>query len=138
MGVGMTYSAIESLNINLGHGSDTFTFLSTNGGTITTLHVNEGNDTVHVKVTQAGAGVTFINGDDGIDTINVQSFTGSLVIDSGSGDDTINFGSKAPASSGVLNNILGPVTLTGNSGRDTANFDETGELTNNEGTLTNS
>ena len=54
-----------------------------------------------------------------------------------SGTTTINVGSNAPASGGVLNNVQGALTVAG-SGGDVLNVDDTGSATGKSGTMTSS
>ncbi|HRI80895.1 MAG TPA: hypothetical protein PLF88_00510, partial [Opitutaceae bacterium] len=114
-GLGMTsgiaYSSIETLNINLGAGGDTFTIASTS------------------------AGVTNLNANDGNDTINVRATTGATNINTGAGTNVVNAGSLTPATNGNVNAIAGLVTVTGD-GTDTLNVDDTGDGAANTGTLT--
>ena len=123
---GITYSGLSALNISLGQGNDTFLTASTSSA------------------------VTHINGDGGNDTFNVQATTGTLYITgSATGNNTFNLGSLAPLTGGTLNHIAGAVFITGGTssmrliglssgGFDTVNVDDTGDATNNTGTLTSS
>lgn len=114
-GLGMagsiSYGTIETLNIDLGSGGDTFTIASTHAGT-TTLNSNAGGDTV-----------------------NVQTISGETTVNTGSEDDTINVGGLAPAM-GTVNAISAPLAISGGGGSDTLNVDDTGEALPNSGVLT--
>ena len=48
MPVGITYTTIELLTVQLGSGGDTFDLVSTAPGTVTVLNTNDGADTVHI------------------------------------------------------------------------------------------
>jgi len=76
-GATITYATIETLNIDLGAGDDTFTIQSTSSITTTTLDANAGVDTVNVRSTAVGS-VTTINGDDGDDIVKVGNIGDSL------------------------------------------------------------
>ncbi len=84
MGVGLTYSGVETLNVNLGSGHDTLNVQSTNGATITTVNAGAGNDTITVgsagpTTVNAVAGALFVNGQGGANTLTVD--------DTGDGSD---------------------------------------------------
>ena len=135
LGNGINYSAVETLNISLGSGGNTFTIHNTNESTATTLNSGSAADTVNLL---ADAGVTNVNGQGGDDIINVQSTNGTTTVNTGSGTNTVNVGSLAPIlSGGILDEIQGALTVTGN-GNDTLNVDDTGSEGNKSGTLTNS
>ncbi len=65
---GITFSAIEDLDINLGSGNTKFTVENTPAGTLTRINSGAGDDLVFVKKLQ---GHTFVNLGAGTDTINV-------------------------------------------------------------------
>ena len=111
MAGGITYGTIETLNINLGSGGDTFTIASTHAGT-TVLNTNAGNDTV-----------------------NVRTISGASTVNAGSGDDIVNVGTSAPATGGTLNQISAPLHLRGDGDFDTLNVDDSGDTGSNSGTL---
>ena len=67
--------------------------------------------------------------------INIQATLGGATITTVRGTDTINVGSLAPASGGVLSSIQGAVTVVGD-GNTTLNADNTGSPASNTGTLT--
>ena len=135
LGNGINYSAVETLNISLGSGGNTFSIHNTNESTATTLNSGSAADTVNVL---ADAGVTNVNGQGGDDIINVQSTNGTTTVNTGSGTNTVNVGSLAPTlSGGIVDEIQGALTVTGN-GNDTLNVDDTGSEGNKTGTLTDS
>jgi hypothetical protein len=113
---GITYSNLANLNINLGSGGNTFLIKNTAAKTSTALNSGRGADTVNVQTT---AGPTAVN-------------TGG-----GSNANTVNVGSTAPATAGIVDNIKGALTVTGN-GADTMNVDDTGSTGVKSGTLTES
>ena len=108
----ITYGTIETLNIDLGSGGDTFTIAGTHAGT-TTLNSNAGGDTV-----------------------NVQTISGAMTVNTGGEDDTINVGGLAPAMGGNVNAISAPLAISGGGGSDTLNVDDTGDADPNSGVLT--
>jgi hypothetical protein len=75
MPAGITYTAMRSVNLNLGSGSDTFTIAST--------------DTAS----------TIVNTGAGNDSVNVQAISGNTLVQGGSGNDTFTIGSTAPGTS---------------------------------------
>ena len=129
---GLTYGTMESLNIGLGSGSDTFTVASTHAGS-TTLNTNGGADTIDVLTT---AGVTTIDTGADSDTINVRTIGAALTVKAGSGDDTVNVGSNAPGAGGNVDSIGALLTVSGEGGTDALNVDDTGDALANTGVLT--
>jgi len=109
----ITYATVETLNIDLGSGSDTFTIQSTSPVTTTTLNGKNGADTINVQTTAAGS-VTTVNGNDGDDIFNVGNTSNSL-------DD-----------------ILGLLFINGNdpSASDVLNINDHGDTDDNTYTLT--
>ena len=69
MSDGMTYSALESINVSLGSGNDTFTVASTMAGT-TTVRAGDGGDKVTV---QSASGATIVLGEVGGDTLTADT-----------------------------------------------------------------
>lgn len=107
---GIVYYGFSSLTISLGSGANTFTIDNTNAATATTLNSSSDN------------------------TINVMSTSGTTTVNMGPGS-TINIGSLAPATGGVLSTIQGALIVTG-TGNDTMNVDNTGDTAAESGTLT--
>ena len=107
---GITYSNLEVLNIVLGSGGDTFTIESTQAG-LTTLTAAAGNDTV-----------------------NVWTVSGHTTVDTGTGADTVVVGSPA----GFLDGISALLEIEGGSASDSFTAVDSGDPTNNTGTLTDS
>ena len=132
MGNGINYSAVETLNISLGSGGNTFTISSTNAATTTTLNSGSAADTINLLT---DSGLTYINAQGGNDTINIQSTGAVTNVNTGAGTNTVNVGSLAPAIGGIVDNIQGALTITG-SGADTLNVDDTGSTGSKTGTLT--
>jgi len=144
---GITYSTIETLNLNSGSGGDTFTIQNTHAGT-TTLTTHAGSDTVHIQdtagvttVDTAGGSdtvnvlaihaVALINAGDDEDTINIRSIGAAMTVNADEGDDIINVGSLAPATGGTVNGIGAPLTVNGQGGFDILNVDDTGDPESN-------
>jgi len=111
MASGITYGTIETLNISLGSGGDTFTIQSTHSGSTTvstgagadaivingadgTLTVNgqADDDVITVNGTGASSSST-LNGQAGNDTFNIKAINGPVVVSGGGDSDTINVGS---------------------------------------------
>ncbi|KKK61359.1 hypothetical protein LCGC14_3015130, partial [marine sediment metagenome] len=132
-GGSITYGTLETVNVDLGSGGDTFTIASTHAGT-TTLDTLGGVDTVHV---QSVAGPTTVSTGAAGDTINVQTIDAVLTVNAGDDDDTINVGSNAPAGNGNVNGIAAGLTVNGDGGSgDTMNVDDTADNLANTGNLT--
>ncbi|MHC4561200.1 MAG: hypothetical protein ACYS8X_00330 [Planctomycetota bacterium] len=113
MAVGITYGTLETVNVDLGEGGDTFTIASTH------------------------AGITTVDANDGGDTVNIQTAAGATTVTTGIGNDTVNVGSAAPATGGNVNGINGLLTLVADGGaNDVLNVDDTGDAAANTGLLT--
>jgi len=111
MASGITYGTIETLNISLGLGEDTFTIQSTHSGS-TTVSTGAGADTIVINgadgtltvngqadddvFTVNGTGASSsstLNGQAGNDTFNIKAINGPVVVSGGGDSDTINVGS---------------------------------------------
>jgi Ca2+-binding RTX toxin-like protein len=92
---GITYSGVESLNINLGSGGDTFTVQSTASGTATTLNTGAGDDHVTVQVGGLASTALAINTQDDDDVITVNLANPSV-------NATINIDGGAPSASDAV------------------------------------
>src|SRR5260221_129049 len=101
MASGIVYGTLESVNVNLGSGGDTFTIASTSSA------------------------VTTLNTGGGADTINVQTIDAATAVNAGADVDTVNVGSLEPAAGGTVNAINALLTINGNDGADTLNVDDT-------------
>jgi hypothetical protein len=119
MGAGVTYSAIGTLNLNLGSGGDTLTIASTSGSTTNNISAGAGNDTIYVQST-SGPSHTVINTGAGTNTVNVGDHDAS--------------GNTEPVASSTLNAISGPLDITG-GGTTTVNLDDQASSTNKTGTI---
>ena len=113
MGTGITYGAVEHLDITLGNAATTFTIESSSDITTTTLRTRLGDDKV-----------------------NVQSVGGQTNVLTGDGADVINVGSLAPAAGGLMDGIGARLDIDGEAGTDVLNLDDTGDVTGNAGKLT--
>jgi acrosin len=113
-GLGMVgfidYGTLDVVSINLGSGSDTFTILDTHS-TQTQLNTGKGGDTVFIE---AISGKTTVKGGENNDIINVRS------IDK------------------LVDHIAAQLTLQGGTGNDILNVINSGDTSNNTGTLTGS
>jgi Domain of unknown function (DUF4347) len=134
MAVGISYNTIETLNINLGSGADTFTTLDT--GAVTNLNTGDGNDQVRIGPKLDADGVplaevnpalaaNLINGNSfamtvntgkGDDAITVNRNTAALTLQGGDGNDNIQLNTASDRQTGLLSN--GAVTLDGGTGTD--------------------
>jgi hypothetical protein len=110
---GITYDSFATLTIGLGTAGDTFTIEGTHAGTTT------------------------VNGNNGNDTITIEAISGPTTANGGNDSDTFYVGANV----GTVNDIAASLTLNGNdptSGSDSLFVDDTGDTTNNTGTLTSS
>src|SRR5207249_593685 len=136
-GGGIVYGAFEDLNINLGTGNDTFTIRSTHAGAARTTKVEGrgGNDTLNVNTID---GPTTVAGDGLAQTLTF----GINSVDTGSGDDLINVGSRVSESTpnfeGVLSGIRAPLVVEGLGQQDVDRLvtDDSGDLVGRTGLLT--
>jgi hypothetical protein len=138
-----------------GAGDDSFTvnaplsaILTITGGTgvadSLTVNGTSGNDFWVINAaTVAGVGAPIsysnlqfltVNGLAGNDTFNVQSTSIATTVNTGTGFNVVNIGSHTPDANGILDNVLGAVTVVGN-GSDTLNVDDTGSVSGQSGTL---
>ncbi len=134
MGVGITYNMMETLNINLGSGADTFTSLD--NGAVTNLNTGAGNDTVRIGANLDADGVPLaeaspalaatqiygnsyamtVNAGTGNDSVRVNRNKANLTLQGGDGNDTIELNTASDRTSGLIAN--GNVTLDGGNGAD--------------------
>ncbi len=104
---GITYHNLESLEINLGLGHDTFT----------------------VEATHLGS--TLLNAGNGADIIYVESIAGHTMIDAQGGADTIQVSDDTQ----LVDEICGLLTVIGDE-QDTLNINDSGDENDNTGILT--
>jgi len=131
---GVTYHGVGVMDINLGSGGDTFVVQNT-GATTTniTTHSTAGSAPESITV-QNDSGTTNIATGNGTEQVNIRS-TGvlsSTTVTAGSGSNTFNLGSRAPATGGSLDNLQGAIVLTGNGSQTVANLDDTGTAVANK------
>ena len=91
---GISYSNIETLDVQLGSGNDHVTVASTGDGN-TFVSTGAGNDTVDVVTTVGHTSVSTGDGNDTVDVQNAQSILqlgGLLTLDTGAGTDTVTVG----------------------------------------------
>ncbi|MGO9478591.1 MAG: hypothetical protein ACLQAH_13200 [Limisphaerales bacterium] len=138
---GGTVAGIQGVLIIAGGGGDTLNADDTGNSsgetgllTATTL-TGLGMDAA--GITWSGLAALNINLGSGNDTFNVLSTNSTTVttVNTGPGTNTVNVGSLAPATGGVVGGIQGALMIVG-SGSDTLNVDNTGSTTNQTGTLT--
>ncbi len=119
MAVGIDYSSITTLNINLGPGNDFFTIASTATGTTTNLQGGPGDQ-----------------------VLNVQSTAHATTINLGGGQETVNVGSQAGVGGwnfdGTLAGIQGALTVHGaaSPGFDSLVVDDSADTLARTGVLT--
>ena len=85
MGTGITYGALEALNISLGAGGNTFNVQGTATGTATTLNSGNGNDVLTIDSNGASANGTVndvvssltINGQGGFNRLTMEDYSDS-------------------------------------------------------------
>ncbi|MBC1253909.1 hypothetical protein GNE54_00490, partial [Trichormus variabilis V5] len=104
----ITYGTVETLNIELGRGADTFTVSSTSA-------------------------TTTINAGDGADTLNVQAITNATTLNAGTGNNVINV---ASAGTPTVNGIAAALTINGGPENNSLEVRDSGDTTANTGTLT--
>ena len=135
-GLGMAgsigYSRMESLRLDLGSGNDMLSVQSTHAG-VSVLNTQDGNDTVDLR---SVAGATTVNTGLGNDTVNVRSISAETTVNTGDGDDNVYVGSTAPATGGNVNEIGALLSIWGDADSDALYVDDSGEVTDNLGTLT--
>jgi acrosin len=102
--------------------------------TIGTLSVKLGSGADVVTITDSSAALT-VNTGAGDDSVNIQQTTQTLDVQNSGGTDTVRIGSTAPTSGGVLAQINGEVTVTGNGG-DTLDVDDSGNSSASTGLWT--
>jgi hypothetical protein len=105
---GIQYANFETLNLELGFGSDTLTIESTHDG------------------------VTNISGSEGNDIINVETTSGHLTIDAGEGSDIVTVGSDDD----LVDQTYGLLTVVGSGDDDIVNINDSGDINDNSGILT--
>jgi Ca2+-binding RTX toxin-like protein len=106
---GITYSELESVNIALGNGNDTFTIAGTSQAS-TSLVTGTGND-----------------------NINVQTISGHTSVSTGAGNDTVTVGNA-----GNVARIAGLLTIDTGTGNNTLTVDDSQDTNDTTGTLTGS
>ncbi|HVP74739.1 MAG TPA: hypothetical protein VMS63_01865, partial [Gaiellaceae bacterium] len=96
---GISYSNIETLDVQLGSGDDHLTVSSTGDGN-TFVSTGAGNDTVDVVTTVGHTSISTGAGNDTVDVHNNQSILqlgGLLTVDTGAGSDTVTVDNSAAA-----------------------------------------
>ncbi len=145
--------AYAVLTVNGGNDNDTVTITNTHA--LTTVNGGLGNDTITLVDAH---GVTAINGGDGADTITIKDTHAALTVHGDNGADVIRIlavhapteaygdagndsflvGSLAPSLGGVLDLIAAYLKISGGSGTDTVQLDDTGDSTGDIGYVTDS
>ena len=138
----LTTSVLRQLNLTLGEDSDldTVTVNGSVGGdeftigpTGTLLRVQKTGG-VTIDIADAGNGssgdLITLNTEAGPDIVNVRGTRAGTVtvVNAGGGNDTVNVGSLAPATGGVVSDIAAPLVVHGQDGDDTLAVDDTGNV----------
>jgi Ca2+-binding RTX toxin-like protein len=115
----VTYSGIETIDLDAGAGDDTVNVASTPAGASVFVNGNGGDDTITLAANGTSSNVV-LNGNAGDDVVNVQSVAASSVVQVNGGDDndTVNVSSDAPANAGTLNAIVGGLCIDTGTGSD--------------------
>ena len=127
----ISYAGASSLTADLGTAGNSFSISNTAAATTVNVNGGAGNDTL--KITTTASPVHLTTGG-GADTVLVQAINAASSVTS-SGHSTIDIGSTAPATSGVLAGIAAGLTVTG-AGTDTLTTDDSGDAIASTGTLT--
>jgi hypothetical protein len=111
-----------SVKIN-GNGSDTLIVNDQNDNFSDTYTLTSSSITrpFFAGITYSGVSAVTVNGGSGAETYNVKSTGAPLMLNTGSGNDTVFLGS------GNMNSLAGAVTVTGQGGSDTLTFDNSQE-----------
>ncbi len=104
---GITYSDIQSLNIYLGSGNDTFTIQGT-----------------------SQADTTVVTGN-GSNTVDVETISGQTTVDTGTGTNTVDV-----SNAGEVDRVAGLLTVDESAGTGTLTVDDSGDQSPATGTLT--
>ncbi len=138
---GSVLTGIQALVTVTGDGKDTLNVddsgdLTGETGTLTSTTVT-GLGMGASGITYSGLAALNIKLGSGNDIFNIQSTKAgtSTMLNTGAGSNTVNVGSLAPVSGGIVDEILGALNVVG-SGTDTLNVDDTGSTANKTGTLT--
>jgi hypothetical protein len=107
---GINYSGLARLAIGLGSGGTTFAVSNTHAGTSSTLNVGAGNNTIDLTDDSSN---TTINTKGGTNAIAIQGTHAATAVNNSAATDTIAAGSLAPQTGGVLDNLYGPLSVTG-------------------------
>jgi len=117
---------LGTMDLQTQDGSDTVTVGSNSGDM--TLDSGSGDDQVDLFT---NTGTLDVQTQQGSDTVHLYSTDGEVVIDTGSENDTLTVGSLTA----TLDEINGPVTVIGGDGSDVLVFDDSGDNSDNSGTL---
>ncbi len=115
---GITYRSIEDLRIELGSGADQLTIEGT----------HRGETTIDLGPARAGSST--------IQTVVVRTIAGHTTILGGPDDDVVNAGTLAPNMGGLIDWIGSLLAFDGGGGNDALNVDDSGDIGDNLGTLT--
>lgn len=104
---GITYAGLETLNVNLGSGGDTFNVQSTASGTVNTVNTGAGDDQVTAAVAGIATGPFNINteGDDDVIVVNLANPSVDLTIN-------INGGPPSASDAVIVNGTAGSDSIT--------------------------
>src|SRR5262249_6841446 len=101
--VPVTYSNVQTVNLNAGTNNDAINVTDTAAAVNTTVTTGPGNNTITVMTTGANSNVKIVGGA-GADSVNLQGTRagGATVILGGNGNDVFNVGNTANALDGIL------------------------------------
>ncbi len=146
MQINIEYSDFADLTLQLGSGSDRFTIESTIDGSsqifagigdddvdiqslsgMVTVDGEAGDDSILLETSNFGSTAAIV-GNSGDDTIDIRSMQGDVRASGDDGADLINVGSTAGiGASGSVNLINGLLDISGGTGIDTLNIDDSGD-----------
>jgi acrosin len=107
--MGVAYSGIGTLDVNLGSGGNTFLITGTSASVATVVNSGSGSDTVNLDQDNTP---TTINSGSGKDAVNVLGTGAVTTINMGGGIDTVYVSTNAP-NQGSLQNVFGQLTING-------------------------
>ena len=119
MALGITYSGMSAVNINLGQGSDHFIITSTHAGT-TNVQTGNGSNIIDVQST---SGPLTVSGGSGAETLNVFSTGSTSTFNAGTGTATINIFSDGGPTTINSDSAVTTINIQSISGATTVNGD---------------
>jgi hypothetical protein len=124
MGAGINYYTLETLNINLGSGADSFTSLDT--GAVTNLNTGAGNDTVRIGPNLDSNGNPVTESNPRLSANLIYGTSYAMSVNTGAGNDAI-----------TVNRNVGNLTLSGEDGNDSFELNTASDRTSSPGFYAN-